>query len=54
MAAVTVASMGFDVVDLHGWMLHQTHKRMPDGIHWTQDAVRFQVTSQKTKLVEKN
>ena len=58
MAAMTVASMGFDVVDLHHWMLHQTHKRMPDGIHWTQDAVRFQVTSFKNKyhlcLIGKN
>ena len=43
MVATTVASMGFDVLDLHYWMLHIVHKRMPDGIHWTQDAVRLQV-----------
>merc|ERR1719348_1615383 len=24
-------------------MTHQIHKRMPDGIHWTQDAVRLQL-----------
>jgi len=43
MVATKTASYGFDVVDLHYWMLHQIHKRMPDGIHWTQDAVRHQV-----------
>jgi len=43
MVATKTASHGFDVVDLHYWMLHQIHKRMPDGIHWTQDAVRHQV-----------
>jgi len=31
------------VLDLHYWMTHQIHKRMPDGIHWTQDAVRLQL-----------
>ena len=42
MVAHTVAQQGYDVVDLHYWMTHQIHKRMPDGIHWTQDAVRLQ------------
>jgi len=42
MVATIVASYGFDVVDLHYYLLHQVHKRMPDGIHWTQDAVRMQ------------
>ena len=43
MVALNTASFGFDVVDLHYWMTHQIHKRMPDGIHWTQDAVRLQL-----------
>jgi len=43
MVAQTAAAYGFDVVDLHYWMTHQIHKRMPDGIHWTQDAVRLQL-----------
>merc|ERR1719193_2618843 len=43
MVAQTTAAYGFDVVDLHYWMTHQIHKRMPDGIHWTQDAVRLQL-----------
>ena len=43
MVAQTTAAFGFDVVDLHYWMTHQIHKRMPDGIHWTQDAVRLQL-----------
>ena len=43
MVAQTAAAFGFDVVDLHYWMTHQIHKRMPDGIHWTQDAVRLQL-----------
>ena len=43
MVAQTTADFGFDVVDLHYWMTHQIHKRMPDGIHWTQDAVRLQL-----------
>ena len=42
MVALTTAAYGFDVLDLHYWMTHQIHKRMPDGIHWTQDAVRLQ------------
>merc|ERR1711894_150571 len=42
MVAHAVAQQGYDVVDLHYWMTHQIHKRMPDGIHWTQDAVRLQ------------
>ena len=25
------------------YQVHQIHKRMPDGIHWTQDAVRLQL-----------
>ena len=28
MVATKTASYGFDVVDLHYWMLHQIHKRM--------------------------
>ena len=43
MVALNTAAAGFDVVDLHYWMTHQIHKRMPDGIHWTQDAVRLQL-----------
>ena len=43
MVAQTTAAYGFDVVDLHYWMTHQIHKRMPDGIHWTRDAVRLQL-----------
>ena len=43
MVATTTASHGYDVIDLHYHMLHQIHKRMPDGIHWTQQAVRFQL-----------
>jgi len=43
MVSTTTAAFGFDVVDLHYWMTHQIHKRMPDGIHWTQDAVRLQL-----------
>ena len=43
MVALATAAQGFDVVDLHYWMTHQIHKRMPDGIHWTQDAVRLQL-----------
>jgi len=43
MVSTTAAAFGFDVVDLHYWMTHQIHKRMPDGIHWTQDAVRLQL-----------
>ena len=43
MVAQTTAAFGYDVVDLHYWMTHQIHKRMPDGIHWTQDAVRLQL-----------
>merc|ERR1719427_790748 len=43
MVALTTAAFGFDVLDLHYWMTHQIHKRMPDGIHWTQDAVRLQL-----------
>ena len=43
MVALTTAAYGFDVLDLHYWMTHQIHKRMPDGIHWTQDAVRLQL-----------
>jgi len=43
MVALTTAAHGFDVLDLHYWMTHQIHKRMPDGIHWTQDAVRLQL-----------
>jgi hypothetical protein len=43
MIALNTAAYGFDVVDLHYWMVHQIHKRMPDGIHWTQDAVRLQL-----------
>ena len=43
MVAHTTAAFGYDVVDLHYWMTHQIHKRMPDGIHWAQDAVRLQL-----------
>ena len=43
MVALNTAAAGFDVVDLHYWMTHQIHKRMHDGIHWTQDAVRLQL-----------
>merc|ERR1719513_88986 len=43
MVALTTAAFGYDVLDLHYWMVHQIHKRMPDGIHWTQDAVRLQL-----------
>lgn len=43
MVANTCAAHSCDVVDLHYWMLHQMHKRMPDGIHWTADAVRLQL-----------
>lgn len=43
MVATTTASFGYDVLDLHHMLMHQVHKRMPDGIHWTQAAVRFQV-----------
>merc|ERR1712221_21244 len=43
MVSTIAASYGFDVVDLHYYLLHQVHKRMPDGIHWTQDAVRLQL-----------
>ena len=43
MVAQTAAAFGFDVVDLHYWMTHQIHERMPDGIHWTQDAVGLQL-----------
>merc|ERR1719381_83683 len=43
MVSTIAASYGFDVVDLHFYLLHQVHKRMPDGIHWTQDAVRLQL-----------
>ena len=45
MVATTTASHGYDVIDLHYHMLHQIHKRMPDGIHWTQQAVRFQLNT---------
>lgn len=43
MVAHTTAAFGFDVVDLHYWMTHQIHKRMPDGVHWSQEAVRLQL-----------
>ena len=58
MVATAAASFGYDVLDLHHMLMHQVgkvvqtpetkfllkvHKRMPDGIHWTQAAVRFQV-----------
>jgi len=43
MVARTTASFGFDVLDLHSMMVHQVHRRQPDGLHWTQTAVRFQV-----------
>jgi len=43
MVAHTTAAFGYDVVDLHYWMTHQIHKRMPDGVHWNQDAVRLQL-----------
>ena len=42
MVATNAASHGYDVVDLHYYMMHQVHKRKHDGVHWTQDAVRFQ------------
>ena len=42
MVANTVADMGGDVIDLHYYMLHLVHLRRPDGLHWTQDAVRYQ------------
>jgi len=42
MVATNAASHGYDVVDLHHYMMHQVHKRKHDGVHWTQDAVRFQ------------
>ena len=59
MVATAAASFGYDVLDLHHMLMHQVgkvtnkvlcakfqlqvHKRMPDGIHWTQAAVRFQL-----------
>jgi len=43
MVAHNTAAFGYDVVDLHYWMTHQIHKRMPDGVHWNQDAVRLQL-----------
>ena len=43
MVATNTAAHGYDVLDLHYHMMHQVHKRMPDGVHWTQAAVRFQV-----------
>ena len=42
MMATNTASHGYNVVDLHYYMMHQVHKRKHDGVHWTQDAVRFQ------------
>jgi len=43
MVANAAASYGHDVIDMHYWMLHQIHKRTPDGIHWSSDAVRLQL-----------
>merc|ERR1719431_2243887 len=43
MAAHVVASHGRDVLDLHYWMAHHIHRRVGDGIHWNQDAVRLQL-----------
>jgi len=45
MVAHSTAAFGYDVVDLHYWLTHQIHKRMPDGLHWNQDAVRFQLNT---------
>jgi len=39
------ASYGFDVLDMHFYMLTQIHRRAMDGIHWNPDAVRMQVNT---------
>jgi len=40
--AATVAAYGFDVLDLHYYLMTQVHKRMNDGMHWSSPAVRYQ------------
>jgi len=50
MVANNAVAFGQDVVDLHYWMMHQIHKRMPDGIHWTSDAIRMQLNIILTHL----
>merc|ERR1712080_444790 len=50
MVANNAVAFGQDVVDLHYWMMHQIHKRMPDGIHWTTDAIRMQLNIILTHL----
>lgn len=36
----TVASHGFDVLDIHYYLRMQIHWRAPDGIHWSRESVR--------------
>jgi hypothetical protein len=50
MVAQSTAAHGYDVVDLHYWMTHQIHKRLSDGVHWAQDAVRMQLNIILTHL----
>jgi len=42
-AANAAAAYGFDVLDMHYYMMPQIHRRAADGIHWNAEAVRMQV-----------
>jgi hypothetical protein len=49
-AANVVASYGYDVVDMHYYLLKQINRRCPDGIHWNPDAVRLQLNIVMTHI----
>jgi len=49
-AANVVASYGYDVIDMHYYLLKQINRRCPDGIHWNPDAVRLQLNIVMTHI----